>query len=46
MNHDDVPSNIAAAGYRWHPGTELAESAAQPAPKTNGRSKPQTGRFS
>jgi rubrerythrin len=25
LNRDDVPSNIAAAGYRWHPGTELAE---------------------
>ena len=24
VNADDVPSNIAAAGYTWHPGTELA----------------------
>jgi rubrerythrin len=46
MNHDDVPSNLAAAGYRWHPGTELAEPAAQPKPTSNGRSKHQTGRYS
>src|SRR5690606_18107811 len=24
LNRDDVPSNLAAAGYSWHPGTELA----------------------
>ncbi len=24
VNADDVPSNIVAAGYTWHPGTELA----------------------
>jgi hypothetical protein len=46
MNHDDVPSNVAAAGYRWHPGTELAEPISQPKPSSNGRSKHQTGRYS
>jgi len=24
LNHDDSPSNLVAAGYRWMPGTELA----------------------
>jgi hypothetical protein len=46
VNHDDVPSNLAAAGYRWHPGTELAEPIAQAKPSTNGRQKHQTGRYS
>ena len=46
VNRDDVPSNIAAAGYRWHPGTELAEPHAPPRPTTsNGISKEQR-RFS
>ena len=45
VNHDDVPSNIAAAGYRWHPGTELAEPEAPPRPTANGTSKQPTGRY-
>lgn len=24
LNHDDSPSNLASAGWTWHPGTELA----------------------
>jgi rubrerythrin len=46
VNHDDVPSNLAAAGYRWHPGTELAEPPPQPKPSVNGASKHQHGRYS
>jgi len=46
VNHDDVPSNIAAAGYRWHPGTELAEPQPQPRPSSNGRSKHAHRRYS
>ena len=30
VNADDVPSNTVAAGYTWHPGTELAVSERRP----------------
>ena len=47
LNHDDVPSNIVAAGYRWHPGTELAEPQPQPRPTADGGKQPQQpGRYS
>jgi hypothetical protein len=46
VNHDDVPSNIAAAGYNWHPGTELAEPPPQPRPTSNGATKHQPRRYS
>jgi rubrerythrin len=46
VNHDDVASNTAAAGYRWHPGTELAERHAQPTPSDDRASHTQSRRYS
>lgn len=46
VNRDDVPSNLAAAGYSWHPGTELAEPQPQPRPTSDTSSRYQPGRYS
>jgi hypothetical protein len=46
LNQQDSPSNIAAAGWQWHPGTELSAPTSTPHPSSNGVSHEDARRIS